>query len=378
MAVEFRCEKCGKLLTVEAEPGVKVRCQYCNGKVAVPAALASLPRPQVPTGAPPPPPPPQAAEEPVEEAHQQDALMGVMAALMPWVLSLFLHAGIVVILAFLTILSYSTKVAEGVTVPDANLSKRLGSKLNPARSQSKLRTKSMARTAHNWAERSDTLSTDQGRTKDPVPLHGLEGGSGVGNAGDFGMRSGAGGAPRTRFMGEVGNAYHIVLVVDRSGSMFDFFDCVRREMNKTITQLLPAQTFHVILFVDGLDSKKDENPPRRLVNATVRNKREALEFLKGVSCEGGSPTDPLAGLQRAFEVLASPPNDKPGKIIFLLTDGEFHDNQEVRRKIRQWNKKGDVRVNTILYAVRGDDIQKALEQIATENGGKFKFEGGSE
>ena len=376
MAVEFRCEKCGKLLTVEAESGAKVRCQYCNGKVAVPAGLASLPRPQVPTGAPPPPPPPEAQ---VEEAHQQDALMGVMAALMPWVLSLFLHAGIVVILAFLTILSYSTKEAEGVTIPDANLSKRLDSKLDPARRRSKLRTKSMARTAHNWAKRSDTLSTDQGRTKDPVPLHALEGGSG-GDPGDFGMRTGAGGAPRTRFIGpSVGNAYHIVLVVDRSGSMVGYsFDCVRREMNKTITQLLPTQTFHVILFARGLDSKKDENPPRRLVNGTVRNKREALEFLKGVSCGGGSPTNPLAALQRAFEVLANPPSDKPGKIIFLLTDGEFHDNQEVRRKIRQWNKKGDVRVNTILYAVRGDDIQKALEQIATENGGTFKFEGRSE
>ena len=86
----------------------------------------------------------------------------------------------------------------------------------------------------------------------------------------------------------------------------------------------------------------------------------------------------LAALKRAFEVLAKPPNDKPGKIIYLLTDGEFDDNQEVRRKIRQWNKKGAVRVNTILYAVRGDDIQKALEQIATENGGTFKFEGRSE
>ncbi len=376
MAVEFRCEKCGKLLTVEAEPGAKVRCQYCNGKVAVPAALASLPRPQVPTGAPPPPP---AAEGPTEESYQQDALMGVMAALMPWVLSLFLHAGVMVILAFLTILSYSTNVAEGVTVPDANLSKRLGSKLNPARRQSKLRTKSMARTARSWAERNETLSTDQGRTKDPVPLHGLEGGPGGGDAGDFGMRSGAGGAPRSRFMGTGGNAYHIVLVVDRSGSMVGYsFDCVRREMYKTITQLLRTQTFHVILFARGLDPKKDENPPRRLVTGSVRNKREALEFLKGVSCVGGFPTNPLAALQRAFSILASPPNDKPGKIIFLLTDGEFHDNEEVRRKIRQWNKKGDVRVNTILYGVRGDDIQKALEQIATENGGTFKFEGRSE
>ena len=78
MAVEFRCEKCGKLLTVEAELGAKVRCRYCNGKVAVPAALASLPRPQVPPGTPS-PPPPQAADEPAEAAYQQDAMMSVMA-----------------------------------------------------------------------------------------------------------------------------------------------------------------------------------------------------------------------------------------------------------------------------------------------------------
>lgn len=159
-------------------------CGACGPGVASPAAGADR-------GA----APSQAAEGPTEEPYQQDALMGVMAALMPWVLSLFLHAGIMVILAFLTILSYSTKVAEGVTVPDANLSKRLGSKLNPARRQSKLQTKLMARTARSWAKRNETLSTDQGRTKDPVPLHGLEGGSGGGDAGDFGMQTGAGGAP---------------------------------------------------------------------------------------------------------------------------------------------------------------------------------------
>ena len=141
MAVDFRCDKCGKFLKAQADAGT-AQCPHCHRAVPVPAHLASLPRPQGPTEAPPPPP-----EAQVEEAHQQDALMGVMAAMMPWVLSLFLHAGVMVILAFLTILSYSTNVAEGVTVPDANLSKRLGSKLNPARRQSKLRTKSMARTA---------------------------------------------------------------------------------------------------------------------------------------------------------------------------------------------------------------------------------------
>ena len=54
MTVDFRCEKCGKLLSVDAAEGSSVRCPHCNKKVQVPAALAALPRPQVPPGSPPP------------------------------------------------------------------------------------------------------------------------------------------------------------------------------------------------------------------------------------------------------------------------------------------------------------------------------------
>ena len=53
MAIEFRCEQCGKLLSVDAEPESRVKCPYCKAKVVVPAGLASLPTPQVPGGPPP-------------------------------------------------------------------------------------------------------------------------------------------------------------------------------------------------------------------------------------------------------------------------------------------------------------------------------------
>ena len=72
MAVEFRCEKCGKLLSADAEPGSMMKCPHCQKKVAVPAGLASLPQPHLPPGQeppPPPPPPPPGGEGQVAEGE---------------------------------------------------------------------------------------------------------------------------------------------------------------------------------------------------------------------------------------------------------------------------------------------------------------------
>jgi len=49
---------------------------------------------------------------------------------------------------------------------------------------------------------------------------------------------------RTRaFFGGGGKAYNIVYVIDRSGSMIDTFDAVRREMKRSIYGLEEAQNF---------------------------------------------------------------------------------------------------------------------------------------
>ena len=373
MTIEFRCEKCGKLLSVEGEPPAKVRCQYCNAKVAVPAGLASLPRPQAPpgaNGAPPPPPgaPPAEGEEQLELG--QDALMDTMAKLMPWVISLFFHAGILVILAFLTIVAYTKKKAEAQPiVPDAKLAERKpgADRFDLDKTKRQVETKTITE-SRDWE--SDTQELTENPTRLTVPLP-----SDVGWASRADLGGTQGGGLKGAFLGLGGNCYHIVLVVDRSGSMLDHFDRVKREVTKTISQLQDVQTFHLVFFAhkEGVA----ENRPRRLVLATEANVGGAVKFLESVEAGGGSPTNPLEALKRGFDVLANPPNDKKGKILFLLTDGDFHDNAEVRRKIKQWNAKKDVAVNTILYATGGPDIRRALRQIATENGGKFRFEGGN-
>jgi hypothetical protein len=382
MAVQFRCEKCGKLLNLEAEPGQKVKCPYCHAKVTTPAGVASLPRPQVPAGAAaagagaasasagsaaPPPPPPRQQEEQEQEAYAPDPLMDIMAKVMPWVTSLFLHAGIAVILGFITIVVYTkTTDAEGVMVPDAQLSPNPGGKINPGKVSRNLSSQVQS---SDWAKRDTTISAE-GQTESKIKLYGNTGGSSGAAAGGFGLTSGGQGkGPRAPFMGMGGNAHHVVLVVDKSGSMLDYFDLVKREMYKTIAKLQDVQTFHVVLFEQGLG---DEATPRRLVPATVQNKNDAFRFLKKVQPSGGSPTNPLPALKRAFEVLRNPPTNQPGKLVYLLTDGEFHDNEEVRRRIKQWNADGDVMVNTILYATGGGDIERVLRAIAQENGGKFK------
>ena len=122
MAVDFRCEKCGKLLSVDSEPGSKVRCPHCNKKLRVPAALATLPRPQVP-GAPQgpqaPPPGPEGDEQDVL-AEGPDPVMAMMAALMPWVLSVFFHLGLALIMLFFVLVAHQAKKKDLHVADSAN------------------------------------------------------------------------------------------------------------------------------------------------------------------------------------------------------------------------------------------------------------------
>jgi len=156
--------------------------------------------------------------------------------------------------------------------------------------------------------------------------------------------------------------------VDRSGSMLDTFDEVRFEMLRSISRLSPGQTFHVIFFASG---PPKENPPRRLVYGTSRYKLEAANYLKQIQPQG--QTDPIPALERAFRVLQNTPNQKRGKLIYLLTDAEFPDNEKVLAAIRNLNGGKQVHVNTILHHHRSPGAMKVLRQIAADNGGRFKF-----
>ena len=77
-------------------------------------------------------------------------------------------------------------------------------------------------------------------------------------------------------------------------------------------------------------------------------------------------TNPIPPLEMAFKL-------KP-KLIYLLTDGDFPDNDAVKAAIDRLNKDKAARVNVILFG-SGKEASRPfvdlMKQIARENGGAF-------
>jgi len=148
----------------------------------------------------------------------------------------------------------------------------------------------------------------------------------------------------------------VVYLVDRSGSMTDSLDYVKYELKVRIAELPESCLFHVIFFSSG---PPVEMPTRRLVPATERNKRLALEFIDGVVAAG--ETDPSEGFDRAFAA-------RP-RAVYFLTDGEF--DKAVIDQVDRLNEGDKVTVHTIGFLYRPNEA--ALRTIADRNGGEYTF-----
>jgi len=178
---------------------------------------------------------------------------------------------------------------------------------------------------------------------------------------------GKGKAPRSEFAGLGGNAHHIVYLIDRSGSMFDVFDAAKSKVYNSVKNLQPVQDFHVIMFADG---DPVEKKPMALTPPTNEHKLALAKFLDIVRAE--RTTNPIKAINRAFDVLAKA-NKRPGKIIYMLTDGAFPNNKAVLAAIRARNIRRDVQINTFLYGWKTPKGVKVMSQIADENGGKYRY-----
>ena len=173
---------------------------------------------------------------------------------------------------------------------------------------------------------------------------------------------------RAVFRGKPGKPYHVVYVVDCSGSMLGSFDLVRSTVHNSIATLHENQQFRVISF--GGQSFEPET--QQLVRASNENKIKAAEFIRDVQPQGAS--DPIPALERAFKAL-SQASRKPGKIVYLITDGDFSDSEKVLATIRSLNEKKDVAVFAVQCGRRSSDAEKVLKAIAQENDGKYRLVG---
>jgi Mg-chelatase subunit ChlD len=369
MAVQFRCQKCDRIVTVLAEAGAEATCPFCRDRTVVPSAPAVVGAgPEAPEGQAAAPP----AEPPVEEgrkakrgwlARVPHEYFVILAGIAPWAVSVAFHAAVALVLMVAAILVVKDTGTRKVIIPDAFLSQTPGGVMAPSR-------RDMAVTASKEpASPTDDpiardVAVDTGGTAQQIDLIAA---GGEASQGTFRLQSGGETAVTSTFYGTGGNANHIVYVVDHSGSMMDSFPFVRMELLRSVSKLTAAQDFHVILFSSGAPL---ENPPRRLVKAVYKEKANLAEFLDPIVPGGG--TDPTDALTRAFAVL-----DKAdrlgGKLIYLLTDGEFRDCDKVVNALRELNSNKDVVINTYMYAFRPEKGIDVLKQIAAENGGQYRY-----
>ncbi|CAN5390254.1 hypothetical protein BH09PLA1_BH09PLA1_12680 [soil metagenome] len=254
---------------------------------------------------------------------------------------------------------------------------------DPERAAAQDQVKDMSAANDSWKQRrGDTLTqslmgdTAGDGAADSIIAPGLRSGLALGKgpgagAGDgnaqapFGVPGGgAGQGPKANFIGISGNARTVAYVCDSSGSMMNMMFALKAELRKAIDPLRPVQAFNVIFFADK-EKPQALNPKGELVMANADNKRKAYEFLNSITTAGA--TNPLPGLENAFR-------GKP-QLIYLLTDGNFPDNNAVLNKIRELNAQKKTKINTILFCDASSiekGIVELLKQVADENGGVFK------
>jgi len=361
MPPEFRCERCGEPLNIPLGREGEASCPHCGQKVSAASLRSGAPDADS-LGADPTAEHPRAAN-PSRHKPRPRPHRDLVPPVMSWIISIVFHVGLGLIMTFVAMIVIGTRFPDQITIPDAVLAETPGGVMKPSEDDEEFDARKPS--PLDEPTRSPRDSTiDTGETEERIQLIGATDGH---PSSPFSLDSGGEMSVRSSFYGRGGNAHHIVYVVDRSGSMLDSFDYVRLEMLKSISRLSERQDFHVILFAAGAPF---ECPPKRLVPAKYANKEKAAEFLSGIHPEGR--TDPSPALKRAFEVL-SRSDRRPGKLIYLLTDGVFMDNQKVLDAIRKANPAKKVLINTYLYGHRPPAAVDVMKKIAEENGGRYRY-----
>ena len=377
MRTGFRCECCGQTMMLSLHDGTThTRCPHCGKRKKLPASVAGPAHPQV-------------ESDPIDGCPvEKGELVGACAAgdydpaddavltrTMPWVLSALLHLGLAVVMMFLAMLSIPAKAKAPPYVPKAVDTtgetgemaigllgtQELVTEDKPARREE--------RDPGKYQEHeSDDKPTIRNAGPRPVDLNQKRGKKDV--------KIGPPGPKEIEDIfrpipGPAARADHVVFVIDRSGSMVTTLDSVRLAMYQYIGEMTDKQKFHVILYSSGSGGVK-ENPPRRLVPANDDEKGALVDFLKDVQAVG--QTDPVPALRRAFAVLrAATRTDR--KLIYLLSDGEFLENDKVLAAVRSLNPSGpgQAHINTILYGSHPPEAVKVMKLIAKESKGRYKY-----
>jgi VWA domain-containing protein len=183
----------------------------------------------------------------------------------------------------------------------------------------------------------------------------------------------SGGNPyQSQFCGTAGSGQCICYVVDCSGSMVMALDYVRAELRRAISQLTPAQYFHVIFYAGA---EPIELPPGRLIRASAPNRQRAIEFvnqvkLKTVSDKTSAAPAVVKALNRALTTSAT--NHLQANLVYLLTDGQY-DHSYVADAVKriQTQRIRPARINVISCGMQQNET--FLRRLAMSYQGSYHY-----
>ncbi len=353
MSIASRCQACGK---AHRDRQVPERCPHCGWHGG----------------------PGQAS--PAEPLSSDTTPLTARAV--PWLMSVFFHAALVLIMAFVVMVIVKEKPTPPTVIASLRNTDRDDGRMKlPDPSQSsQAKAERPSQASHS---RNDTITEPSDPMDRPIVKEKIYGigptgtprkGEGVtffttipGPNDDDGDPEPEGDEPRPDGGGG-GRLRDVVYVIDRSGSMISKYDSVRQEMIFSIARLNEKQRFNVVLFADGEPIQLQQG---RLVPASHFGKRRLLAFLEPVRANG--KTDPVPALEAAFAALKADRDGKGGQAIILLTDASFPDNDAVLKCIRRRNADGKVAVFTFLYGDRPPEAVAVMKRIATENHGQYNY-----
>ena len=302
-----------------------------------------------------------------ERAPERDEVGDLILTLLPWGVSVVLHAGLVLLAVFIVWSVQVTIDEEEVIIPIARLSQTPGTPMTTTKTRQIKRTatsrRSLSRRTNTRTESTLNSSVDTSAMK-----IGAAGGA-AGKASPFGNAIRTGGGFESSFFGTGGNAKRIVYLVDASGSLIDTLPFVILELKRSIGQLSEKQTFTVFFFSG---SGVIEIVPPRMQRADDRVKRERITWMdssRGNVIPLGSG-DASKALEQALQY-------KP-QLLYLLSDnitGEGiyeKDQRRLLKSIAESNKTG-TKINTIQFIYPDKLPQGTLELIAKGTGGEYKF-----
>ena len=308
-----------------------------------------------------------AEKQPRERAAAAGGTESVLEAVLPWLTSLLLHLGIV-LLAFFMVWSYlAIEEEEEPIIPIARLSDTPGGQLEQSQSLQMQAAQNQRRVQTESVSTEDALDQLNANTQSDLELVGLSSG-GSGKLAPFGATTGGDEGVEAKFYGAGGNATKIIYIVDASGSLIDTLPFVIREIKRSIGELSARQRFTVIFFQGGTAI---EVPPRGWKQATPEMKERVADWItlsEGNIIPRGS-TNPVSALELAMRY-------RP-ELVFILSDnitgrGRYEvDRGRLLAMLDEANPEGRIKINTIQFLY--PDPLNTLQKIAEQHGGVYRF-----